>query len=177
MSSLYEAIEGIKDPRSKHGQRHPLRAIIILLISGLLSGRTGIRSIVRWGRDQTEATWHAMGFTRRPPCAGRISTLLQELDTEQLQEQLQGWLKGLGDQGHHLALDGKTVRGSGVKKNEKLHLLSLFCSRSHLVLKDTDMQEGENEITAAIRLLKNTEIKGKVITGDAIFAQKKSVKP
>lgn len=100
---------------------------------------------------------------------------MRKVDAGALQTRLLEWLSGQVERGHHLALDGKTLCGSSTQKSEQLPLLSVFCTRSGLVIKDTEMQVGENEITAALRLLQDTPLKNKVITGDAIFAQKKCV--
>jgi len=56
-------------------------------------------------------------------------------------------------------------------------LLSAFVVNNQRVIKQIKMEEGENEISAAMRLLSDAVIEGGIITGDAIFAQKKSAKP
>lgn len=172
MANLRDALSEIADPRRAEGTRHPLSAVLTLVISGLLCGKVSLTKISKWGRDQTRKNWEAMGFNRRPPCTATLSNILREIEIEDLQDKLQVWLQGFCKTGHHLALDGKTLKGTGDQKNEQLHLLSLFCTRGNLVVKDTDMRDGENEIRAALRLLEATDIRGKVITGDAMFPQK-----
>lgn len=55
-----------------------------------------------------------------------------------------------------------------------MHLLSAFTTNHQAVIGQLKMEKGENEITAALRLLEKLNLEGAVITGDAIFAQKKS---
>ena len=172
MSNLSESIDKIEDPRRGAGRRHPLGAVMKLLLCGLLSGQTSLNGIARWGRRQTRRNQEAMGFKHPSPCAATLSNILRAVEVSALQNTLEGWLCGLGVQGHHLALDGKSLRGTGHEKNAQLHLLSLFCTRSGLVVNDCAMRSGENEITAALRLLQESKVCGKVVTGDAIFAQK-----
>jgi len=176
MANLLECLEEMEDPRRGAGRRHSLAAILKLILSGLLVGKTSLNEIVRWGRGQPRKTQESLGFRRTPPCAATISNLLRQLAPEALGAMLNRWLAGLGvEAGEHLAMDGKRVRGSGSGQNQQLHLLSLFCTRSGLVMKDTAVQAGENEITAALRLLEQTTLQGKIVTGDAIFSQKKCV--
>jgi hypothetical protein len=73
-------------------------------------------------------------------------------------------------------MDGKTLRATHQDEVPLIHLLSLFVVENKQVIFQTKMEEGENEISAAIRFIKDTEIEGGIITGDAIFAKKKSVK-
>jgi hypothetical protein len=74
-----------------------------------------------------------------------------------------------------VALDGKTLRGTHQEGVPLVPLLSIFVTRTQGVVGQTKMEKGENEITAALRLLENFPLEGTIVTGDAIFAQKKSV--
>ncbi|HIK20239.1 MAG TPA: ISAs1 family transposase [Synechococcus sp. M44_DOE_062] len=171
--TLLEAIKGIEDPRKARGIRHDLGALILLIISGLLSGYKDLHAISRWGRSLSVTQRELLGFTRATPCCATLSNILRSIGTNTLQKQLNGWLASLCAPGEHLALDGKTLRAShGNPINEQVYLLSLFCQKSGLVLHDTPMQRGENEISCALRLLESVDLAGKTITGDAIFAKK-----
>jgi hypothetical protein len=173
---LLEAIQAIEDPRKARGIRHEFSALILLIISGLLSGYKDLYAIARWGRSLSVEQRELLGFTRATPCCATLSNILRSVGTASLQKQLNAWLSSLCAPGDHLALDGKTLRAShGNTINEQVHLLSLFCEKSGLVLHDTPMQRGENEISCALRLLESVDLSGKTITGDAIFAQKNCV--
>jgi len=173
--SVLEAIEGIEDFRKARGIRHRLSALILLILCGLMSGYRDLGAIARWGRSLSEEEVVRLGFTRRPPCQATLSNILRSLGTATLQKQLHAWLSSLEAPGEHLSLDGKTLRSShGNPINAQVHLLSLFCEKSGIVVRDTPMRRGENEISAALRLLQGMDLKGKVVTGDAIFAQKNS---
>jgi predicted transposase YbfD/YdcC len=70
-------------------------------------------------------------------------------------------------------LDGKVV--CGVRSDEtdsQLHLLALQESEKNLTTIQIALGEGENEISAGKRLLKKANLENKIISGDAIFAQK-----
>lgn len=72
-----------------------------------------------------------------------------------------------------LNLDGKTLRGtipSG--KTKGLHLLAAYLPDEGIVLMQAEVERKENEISVAPRLLKSIDLKGKIVTGDAMFAQR-----
>ena len=73
--SLLEVLGSLTDPRSPHGKRHPLGAILGLAVCAMLSGARSLYAISQWGRDQGLEVSQALGFTReRTPC---VSTLHQ----------------------------------------------------------------------------------------------------
>jgi hypothetical protein len=77
---------------------------------------------------------------------------------------------------NHIAIDGKNLRGTTQDTVPTVHLLSAFVVKNQQVINQVKMDEGENEITAALRLIRDATVDGGIITGDAIFAQKKFVK-
>lgn len=178
--TLLEAMREIKDERDYCGRRHRLWSVLTLIVAGLMSGKTSLQEIARWGRRLTDKAKDMAGFYHDTPCAATLSNILRRLDAEMLGRHLQEWAKTfLGeDKAGHLALDGKTVCGTGRQPGEKrLHLLSLFSTALSQVYGQTPMQAGENEISAAVRFLATVDLTGKTVTGDAIFAQKKCVRP
>jgi DDE_Tnp_1-associated len=108
---LLEAIKGIEELRKARGIRHDLSALILLIISGLLSGYKDLHAIARWGRSLSVEQRELLGFTRITPCCATLSNILRSVGTPSLQKQLNAWLSSLCALGGHLALDGKTAAG------------------------------------------------------------------
>jgi hypothetical protein len=79
-----------------------------------------------------------------------------------------------GDESEQVVLDGKTMRGT-IAKGEKagVHLLSAYLPEGSVVQGQIEVRSKENEITAAPRLLARLNLKGKVVSGDAMFTQRK----
>jgi predicted transposase YbfD/YdcC len=73
-----------------------------------------------------------------------------------------------------IAIDGKTVRRSGSKKNGKkpIHMVSAFAARQRLVLGQVKVAEKSNEITAIPKLLAMLAIEGAIVTIDAMGCQR-----
>jgi hypothetical protein len=117
----------------------------------------------------------SLGFSTNIPGISTLSILLRRIPVESVEKAL-GTYFATDIRGQHLALDGKTLRGTTQDTVPLVHLLSLFMTKNQTVINQIKMEKGENEITAAIRFFDETNIEGATITGDAIFAQKKSAK-
>ena len=87
-----------------------------------------------------------------------------------------GWIQSINQltEGEIIAIDGKTLRRSYDKRAKKLviHMVSAWGSANGLVLGIVKIDEKSNEITAIPELLKALEIKGCIVTIDAMGCQK-----
>lgn len=179
MVKLWESLERIKDPRCASGRRFSLGSILKLLLTGLLSNRVSLAQIVLWGRSLSPKARNLLGFKKVVPCIATISNLLRRIDLKSVEGQLMMYtLKGkaLLAKGTHLALDGKTLRATHEEGVPLVHLLGVFATNLQSVIGQVRLEKGDNEITAALRLLSELPLEGTIVTGDAIFAQKKFVR-
>src|SRR5215468_2637905 len=113
--SLLDALAELPDPRSRHGRRHPLPAVLALVVLAMLRGARGPVAIAQFGRDHGTPLAHALGFTRgQTPAASQLSRLLRRLDAAAFEAALGRWVLSRlpPDAGPVLSLDGKTLRGS-----------------------------------------------------------------
>ena len=79
--SLMEVLASLPDPRSLHGRRHPLGAILGLAVCAMLCGARSLYAISQWGRDQGSEVSQALGFTReRTPCVSTLHRVFSRLD-------------------------------------------------------------------------------------------------
>jgi hypothetical protein len=176
MATLSEAFMSIEDPRNPSGRRHSLFSIFNLLTAGLLSGCNSLKRIVLWGRSLPPKSKESLGFKDKIPSVATLSYFLRRIPVQSVEKAL-GTYFSTDTRSQHLALDGKTLRASTQDTVPTVHLLSLFMTKNQSVINQIKMEKGENEISAAIRFLNEAEIEDTIITGDAIFAQKKSAKP
>jgi hypothetical protein len=182
--SLLSFLAQVPDPRSRHGRQHPLSAILAVACCAIMCGARGYAAIGQWAQDQDIALMHRLGFTRRPPKAGGIRTVLIAVDVKALEHALTQWSEGLlarpiaaePSPVQAYALDGKSARGSFDGLHKAVHLLSLVAHESGLTLAQAAVPNGgaekTNEHKAALRLLEGLVLRGRLITGDAIFCQR-----
>jgi len=168
----------IPDPRGRKGRRHPLAATLAATVCGILTGARGCEAIAQWVRNQDRKIWHALGFQRKPPCANMYRKLLRRLEAEALEATIGRWMREIvpdlpdADLLQGVALDGKTLCGTLDKHARSIHLLALFDHHTAGVLRQLAMPADTNEHKAALTLLKQIVLKGRVITADAMFCQR-----
>jgi len=175
--SLLSLLAQIPDPRGRHGRRHPLAAMLAAIVCGLLTGARGYKAIAEWTRDQRPNVWHWLGFHRKPPCANSFRNLLLKMPPETLESVVRQWMQTildepLPDEVRGTSLDGKTLCNTLTAHESNVHLLSLLDHALRGVLSQQAVDPESNEAKAALELLKTIVLKGRVISGDAMFCQR-----
>ncbi len=173
--SLLEVLAQVPDPRSRHGRRHPLSAILSLAVLAMLSGAKSYQAIAQFGRDHGTALAHALGFRRgKTPTKSTFSILFRILDVPAFESALSRWIASRLPQGEPLAihLDGKTARGSRDGDLPGHHLVAAYCSAAQAVLAQVRVDAKTNEHKAALQLLGILPVQGNLFTGDALFCQR-----
>jgi hypothetical protein len=176
--TLLALLADVPDPRGRQGLRHPLAATLAATVCGILTGARGCEAIAQWVRNQEPRIWHALGSIRKPPCANTYRKLLARLPAETLEAVIGRWMQGLvpeppSDKSPEgVSLDGKTLCGTLDKHQRSIHLLSLFDQQTGGVLRQLAMPPETNEHKAALALLKTIVLRGRVVTGDAMFCQR-----
>jgi hypothetical protein len=174
-TSLMELLEGLHDPRSAKGRRHPLSAMLTLAVVAMLAGMTSYEAIVDYGRERGGEFLRLLGFTRRRGlCKATYSRVFRRLDIAAFEAAVSGWIAcRLGPRdAPHLSLDGKSLRGSRDGQTPAVHLVSAYAPGVQAVLAQLRVDAKTNEHKAALELLGILPIKGKVITGDAMFTHR-----
>jgi hypothetical protein len=177
--TLLEALADVPDPRSRHGRRHPLLAMLALTVLAMLRGSKGPTAIAQFGRDHGVPLAHALGFLRgKTPTASCLSDLYSALDAAAFEAALARWVASRlpppcedGDP-QPVSLDGKTLRGSRDGEAPGHHLVSAYASKHKAVLAQIRVDAKTNEHKAALELLGFLPVKGRVILGDAMFCQR-----
>lgn len=173
--SLLEVLAQVPDPRSRHGRRHPLVAILALTVVAMLTGAKGYEAIAQFGRDRGVPLAHLLGFRRgKTPTKSTFSVIFRVLDVSAFERALSGWIatRVAKDQQRAFALDGKTARGSRDGEVPGQHLVAAYCADAQAVLAQVRVDAKTNEHKAALELLGVLPVKGNIITGDAMFCQR-----
>lgn len=152
--------------------------MLAAVVCAVLCGARGYRPIAQWIHLQEPATWHWLGFTRRPPCANCFRDLLKALSAEAFERIVRGWagrLPGIelsDDSLSAVSIDGKSLCGTLQPHARAIQLLAALDQQTGCVLSQTEVAHTTNEAKAALALLKQLVLKGRVIVGDAIFCQR-----
>ena len=113
--TLMELLEGLEDPRRPQGKRHPLPALLGLAVVAMLAGMTSYEAIVQYGKERGWEFLKLLGFTsRRGLCKATYSRVFRRIDVTDFEARVGQWIQerlGPSD-APHIAIDGKTARGS-----------------------------------------------------------------
>lgn len=173
--SLLEVLAQVPDPRNPKGIRHPLSAILSLTVLAMLTGAKSYTAIAQFGRDRGFALAIALGFRRgKTPAKSTLSELFRDLDVTAFEAALSRWVASRlpPTSERHIALDGKTVRGSRDGEVPGVHLVAAYLPDAQAVLAQIRVDSKTNEHKAALQLLGILPVKGSIFTGDAIFCQR-----
>jgi hypothetical protein len=173
--SLLAVLAEVPDPRSRHGRRHPLSAVLSLAVVAMLSGAKSYQAIAQFGRDKGFALAHVLGFTRgKTPTTSTFSVIFRILDVHAFEQALSRWIASRLPEGQEqpISLDGKTARGSRDGEVPGQHLVAAYSAQAQAVLAQIKVDAKTNEHKAALQLLGILPVKGNIITGDALFCQR-----
>jgi hypothetical protein len=174
-TSLMELLEGLHDPRRPQGRRHPLAALLGLAVVAMLAGMTSYEAIVQYGKERGWDFLQHLGFTTRwGLCKATYSRVFRRIDAADFEDRVGRWLRGQLGPGDapHIAIDGKTARGSRDGATPGAHLVSAYAPRAKAVLAQLRVDAKTNEHKAALELLGVLKLKGRVVTGDAMFTHR-----
>ncbi len=170
----------LKDPRINRRKRHLLGDIITMAICAVIGGADTWKDIATFARRRQDWFQRFLALPNGIPSHHTFRRVFNRLDPLALQHQLVLWLHGLSDTLgiRHIAIDGKTLRhsGGGSSAFRQLHLVSAWATEAQLTLGQVATEEKSNEITAIPELLALLDLKGALVTLDAMGCQKEIAK-
>ena len=132
---LLDGFARVPDPRSPHGRRHPLPAVLALATAAMLSGARSLYAIAQWGRLQPPAVVAALGFTReRTPAVSTLHLVFRALDAAAFEAAPAGWARASLGAEEAIAVDGKGLRGIHGEELPGVRLVAGYCDGAGLVL-------------------------------------------
>ena len=167
----------IEDFRVERNKRHRLLDIIVVALCGMLCGADDWVEIAQFGRAKEAWFRRFLSLPNGIPSHDTFGRVFARICPKQLQECFASWVQAVCRllPGEIVPIDGKTLRRSHNRTHGKsaLHMVSAWASANRLVLGQVSTDEKSNEITAIPRLLELLEIRGCIVTIDAMGCQKK----
>jgi predicted transposase YbfD/YdcC len=172
----------LEDPRTDVNVKHPLVSVVVIAMMAVLAGASGPTAIARWAALKEEFLLRTLDLPNGIPRKDVFRRVLSLLQPQAFQACFVNWLESLRSRAAEttpvdqpiLNVDGKTLRRSHAhnKGLGALHSVSVWASDFGLSLGQVACEEKSNEITAIPELLRLVDIKGTIITIDAMGTQK-----
>lgn len=177
VGSLFELFASLHDGRDARSIRYALTTILVFVVLAKLAGMDSLRAIAQWikAHRAEPAGWLGLAQVRFPHATTLSRILGKAIDVSEFERVVGTFFAGLPACGSrvHLILDGKTIRGTiPAGRTQGVHLLACYVPGEGWVCMQVEVSHVENEIPAALRLVKTLDLRGKIITGDALLAQR-----
>jgi predicted transposase YbfD/YdcC len=154
---------------------YPLDEILLLSLLAVLAGAETFTDMARFGEKKLALLRRFRPFANGTPAHDHLGDIFATLDAEAFGRCFVSWVSALiKTPAEVIAIDGKTSRRSGSRKNSKepIHMVSAFAARQRLVMGQVAVAEKSNEIVAIPALLDMMAIEGAVVTIDAMGCQR-----
>ena len=182
-TTLMDVLNQVPDYRKRKGRLHRWMTLLSLIAMALASAQRTPQAIARWIHEHRDDLFAVLPLTvSRLPSSATIRRALAWLDVAALEAALTAFhppptpsvaptpapaptrLQGV-------ALDGKAVRGVG-RDRHPCHLVSLVQHGDALVLGQVEVAHKRDERSAVPALLKGRDLRGKVVTLDALHTRR-----
>lgn len=169
--SIIEYFRGVTDKRGLQGRQYSSTSVLLLLLLSRLCGFQGVKASWRLGKGLGNNHLSKLGFKKMPTYQSMLY-ILQKLDADSVEFAISRAINRLSNpkDARLINIDGKRICGSGRDVASAVHLVSLFRYRDWAVCGQVESDYGGGELAAAEKLIESTDIAGKIITGDALFA-------
>jgi predicted transposase YbfD/YdcC len=172
--SITKHFAKLKDPRRRHRRLHPLQDIIVIALCAVIAGAQDWQDIETFGRKRRDWLKRFLALPHGIPSHDTFERVFDRLLPKSFQACFRAWVQAVSAalRIKHVAIDGKTLRGSGSTQLGPLHLVSAWATAQHLSLGQVAVDTKSNEITAIPALLELLDIQGALVTIDAMGCQK-----
>ena len=176
LDSLFDALQKIKDPRSRKARQFPVGAVLSLIVLGLLRGHAHLNPIVRQATRLSQQQRRTLrlpmkkgGKFRRVPCYDVFREVLHRVDLEALAATLTDWMQShAGQLPRNLAVDGKTIRD---RLGLVVTLVDTESGTPVAVMADVRGKGHELKLTQRLLASDAVDLRGAVITADSLHCQ------
>lgn len=174
VASIKKHFRRLRDPRVPGRTQHLLIDLLALALCGVIANCDDWPDIALFARQRE--SWFRR-FLKLPggiPSHDTFERVFALLNPRALEACCLAWLRAVAGLAgvEHIAIDGKSLRGSAGSKLGALHVVSAWATKAHVSLGQVAVEGKGNEITAIPKLLELLDLDGALVTIDAIGCQK-----
>jgi len=169
----------LKDPRRVWGnKRHELTDILIVALLAIIGGCEEGEEIRDYARTKLNWLRTFLSLKNGVPSESTFRRVFARIHPEALETIYRKWVYPYVGTccGKQLCIDGKTSRGVQKRSDVALHMVSMWVREDQITLGQIKTAEKSNEITAIPQLIRSLDIRGSIVTIDAMGCQKEIAK-
>lgn len=173
--SFLDHFEDFPDHRIDRKKLYTVQEILIVALCGTICGCEGWEDLEDYGKTKLAFLKRFAPFENGAPSDDTLRRFFRAVDPQEFKKRFVRWTESLCSVlGKVIAIDGKTARRSFDKHEDlkPLHMVSAFVSEARIVLGQQKTGEKSNEITAIPELLEWLDVRGAIVTIDAMGCQK-----
>lgn len=173
--SLFDSLGQVADPRRERTKRHQLVDILIIAVCATICAAETWEEIAEFGRAKQSWFKQFLALPNGIPSHDTFRRVFLLINPQKFQEAFLVWVRSVAQMsaGEVVSIDGKQARGARTADGkEGLRMVSAWASEQRLVLGQLKTAEKSNEITAIPLLLELLELKGCIVTIDAMGCQR-----
>lgn len=173
----------VDEPRIERTKIHGLIDILFISVAGTIAGCDGPTDIASFAKTQLAWCRKFVKLKNGVPSHDTIGRVISLIKPLEFQKAFLDWVGALAtndksDGPRFVPIDGKTLRSSGGAKHRDnpLHVVSAWATQQGMTLGQVAVDSKSNEITAIPKLLEMLELKGAIVSIDAMGCQKEIAK-
>jgi predicted transposase YbfD/YdcC len=175
LAAFTQYFDQIQDPRQATKVTYPLFDVLFLTVTAVIGGSQGWEEIEDFGHCHLDWLKQHGDYSQGIPVHDTIARLVSRVDPAHFQSAFTQWMQSTEHmtEGQVIAIDGKTLRGSynRTDRQSTIHMVNAYATANGMVLGQYKTEAKSNEITAIPALLKLLDIKGCLVSIDAMGCQ------
>jgi predicted transposase YbfD/YdcC len=174
MRKMLDYFKDMEDYRQAWKVKHQLTEIIVIIICAVVSGAENIAEIALYAKCKEMWLRSILVLENGLPSQDTIERFMRHMDPKEFKRSFLHWVRSVAKvtNGEIVPIDGKALRGSRDGEKKAIYMVSAWARTNGIVLAQEKVADKSNEITAIPELLKVLEIKGCIVTIDAMGCQK-----
>jgi predicted transposase YbfD/YdcC len=174
VASIKKHFRRLRDPRVVRRTKHRLIDLLVLALCGVIANCDDWPDIALFARQRENWFRRFLALPGGIPSHDTFERVFAALQPRALEACCLAWLRAIAGLAgvEHIAIDGKSLRGSARGKLGALHVVSAWATQAHVSLGQVAVEGKGNEITAIPKLLELLDLDGALVTIDAIGCQK-----